>query len=148
MLCEAAMKMPDFRFAAIFLNKKIMRDVMKDYTFNPTTGLLGTAPASQTNTSFNFPGPTPVVSANGTANAIAWAVDTSAYTSSGPSVLHAYNANNLKTELYNTSQNAARDTPDGSAVKFSTPLVMNGKVFMGTSNAVVIYGLLSPKPGQ
>ena len=142
------MQMLGIPFVTIFLNRKIMCDVTKDYTFNPTTGLLGTAPASQTNTSFTFPGPTPVVSANGTTNAIVWAVDTSAYTSSGPSVLHAYNANNLKHELYNASQNAARDTPDGSAVKFSTPLVMNGKVFMGTSNAVVIYGLLSPKPGQ
>ena len=55
-------------------------------------------------TRFGFPGTTPSISANGSANGILWALDNSAYKSSGPAVLYAYNASNLSDELYNSTQ--------------------------------------------
>jgi len=56
-------------------------------------------------------------------------------------VLHAYNATSLN-ELYNSNQNQQRDQ-FGPGNKFITPTIVNGKVFVGTTNGVAVFGLLS-----
>ena len=96
---------------------------------------MATSPSSKSQESFGFPGCVPTISANGTANAVVWILESSG-------ALHAYNASNLATELYNSNQNKSRDAL-GAAVKFSIPTVVNGKVYAGTQNALVVYGLLS-----
>jgi outer membrane protein assembly factor BamB len=97
---------------------------------------LSTTPASQSPTSFTYPGTTPSVSANGKNDAIVWAIE---HTST--SVLHAYNATNLAVELYNSNQAGSRDQ-FGSASHFGTPTIVNGKVYVGTTNSVAAFGLL------
>ena len=101
-----------------------------------STARLAATAASHSATSFGYPGTTPSISANGSANAIVWAVE-----NGSPSVLHAYDASDLTRELYNSSQNAARDSL-GPGNKFITPTVAAGKVFVGTTNSVAKYGLL------
>ena len=76
------------------------------------------------------------VSANGTTNGIVWAVE-----NSSPAVLHAFDATTLQ-ELYNSNQAANSRDHFGNGNKFITPLVVNGKVFVGTPSAVAIFGLL------
>jgi Immunoglobulin domain/PQQ-like domain len=98
---------------------------------------LASAPASRTSTAFPYPGTLPVVSANGTGNAIVWAYD-----NSSTAVLHAYLAGNLATELYNSNQAANGRDNFGSGNKFIVPLVVDGKVFVATTNSVAIFGLL------
>ena len=112
-------------------------DVLKAFTI--TNGVLVATPASQSATSFGFPGCTPTISANGTNNGIAWDIDPTPYLSSGPAVLHAYNATNLAIELYNSSQNLARDNP-GGAVKMTTPVIAGGKVYVGAQYALSVFG--------
>jgi hypothetical protein len=113
-------------------------DVMK--SFKITNGTFNFTPASESSTSFGYHGSTPVISANGTNNAIAWVIQADAYSSAGPAVLHAYNATNLAQELYNSSQNLTRDNP-GAAVKFTVPTVAGGKVYVGTAFALSVFGV-------
>jgi hypothetical protein len=97
-----------------------------------------TAPAgSMSATSFGYPGTTPSISANGTANGIVWAVENSG----GGGVLHAYDATNLGTELYNSNQ-AANNRDHFTDNKFIAPMIANGKVYVGTPNSVAVFGLL------
>jgi hypothetical protein len=112
-------------------------DNLKMFSFDPVAGLLSTTPVSNTGTFFNYPGTTPSISANGAGNGIVWALQTDG----SPATLHAYDATNLSTELYNTKQNAARDNP-GSAVKFTVPTVANGKVYVPAQKQLSVYGLL------
>ncbi len=68
-----------------------------------------------------------------------WDIDPTPYLSSGPAVLHAYNATNVALELYNSSQNLSRDNP-GPAVKMVPPVIAGGKVYVGAQYAVSVYG--------
>jgi outer membrane protein assembly factor BamB len=97
---------------------------------------LVTPAASHSPTPFRYPGTTPSISANGTANGIVWAVEAAT-----PGVLHAYDAANLANELYNSNQ-AAGGRDQFVENKFITPMIANGKVFVGTPDSVVVFGLL------
>jgi hypothetical protein len=104
--------------------------------FSISNARLSTSPSSQTTNTFTYPGTTPTVSANGTSDAIVWAVE-----NSNPAVLHAYDATNLAKELYNSNQAGSRDQ-FGPGNKFITPMVVNGKVFVGTQTGVAEFGLM------
>jgi hypothetical protein len=110
-------------------------DHLKSYTFNPSTGQFTTAPASQSPGTFGFPGSTPSISSQGTMNGIVWATEKG----TGPSVLHAYDATNVGTELWNSA--ASSTDQAGQAVKFTVPTVANGKVYVGTVGEISVYGL-------
>jgi hypothetical protein len=98
---------------------------------------LATAPQSQSATQFTYPGTAPSVSANGSANGIVWA-----HENTSPAVLHAYDATNLAHELYNSNQAAANRDQFGTGNKYITPIIADGKVFVGTGTAVAVFGLL------
>ncbi len=99
---------------------------------------LSTLPHSKSAASFTYPGSTPSVSANGSSNGIVWAIE-----HSDPNdVLHAYMAGNLANELYNSSQAGNQRDQFGSASHFGTPMIVNGKVYVGTTNNVTVFGLL------
>jgi hypothetical protein len=100
--------------------------------------LLKAVAAKSTN-SFGYPGTTPSISANGTANAIVWAAENTA-----PAVLHAYNPLTLA-EIYNTNQAAGGRDQFGNGNKYITPMIANGKVYVGTTKGVGVFGLLSPR---
>lgn len=99
---------------------------------------LSTAPVSVSAAVFEYPGSTPSVSANGTTNGIVWAIE-----HSSPSILHAYNAGSLQQELYNSDEAAGGRDQFGEASHFGTPIIANGKVYVGTTSGVAVFGLLS-----
>jgi fibronectin type 3 domain-containing protein len=107
-------------------------------TFSISNGQMSLTPTSQGPDSYAYPGDTPSISANGANNGIVWATDT------GTSQLRAYNATGFNTELYTSAQAANnRDTLTGSVIKFAVPTVANGEVYVGTSSALNVYGLLT-----
>jgi len=129
--------MPAYFNGAVYFGGEY--DSLKAFTLS--NGRFAAGPASQSGNTYSYPGPTPSVSANGTANGIVWALDNGASSSRGPGVLYAYDAANLSQELYSSAQNAARDQL-GPAVNFTVPTVVNGKVYVGTGNSLAVFGLL------
>jgi hypothetical protein len=103
-------------------------------------GKLATGPKSQSVNKFFYPGATPTITANGTGNAIVWAIDNGASTGT-TAILFAYDATNLGTELYDSTQ-ALNSRDSFTHNKFITPLAVNGQVYAGTPNSVVVFGLL------
>ncbi len=118
--------------------------------FQLSNGLLSTNATSQTSEIYDGRGGTMAVSANGGTNGILWTLqcnDTGEPPPGPPAVpgtLHAYNAANLTNELYNSDQAGSRDTL-GNWWKFTTPIVVNGKVFVSSGGQLTVYGLL-PNP--
>lgn len=98
---------------------------------------LAASPSSQSSIQFAYPGTTPTISSNAATSGIVWAIENGA---AGAGVLHAYDATNLGKELYNSSQAGARDGFNDN--KFVTPMVANGRVYVGTPNSVVVFGPL------
>jgi len=87
------------------------------------------------------------ISANEARNGILWETTGDFTAPSALGTLHAFDATNLSDELWNSSQNAARDSLGGFA-KFVNPAVVNGKVYVATSSgAVVVYGSLCANSG-
>jgi hypothetical protein len=109
-------------------------DTLKAFRISNAT--LATSPLSQSSAHFDYPGTTPSISANGTANGIVWAVE-----NGNTGVLHAYDATNLTRELYNSNQ-AASGRDQFVDNKFITPMVANGRVYVGTPTSVAVFGLL------
>jgi hypothetical protein len=137
---------------------------MKAFSFGPTgPNFLSTSPTSTTASTYayTYPGATTSVSTDGNANAIVWAIDSSAFgttegitRAAGPTILHAFDANDLAKELWNSSQAPGNRDTAGNSVKFTVPTVANGKIYIGTRGnddtlgngttlgEVDVYGLL------
>jgi hypothetical protein len=89
------------------------------------------------------PGATPIVSADGTKDAILWVVSTKEWNEAHmnrPAVLHAYNASDITHELYNSEQKSDRDRAD-MTVRFAIPTIADGHVFIGARGRLDVYGL-------
>lgn len=109
-------------------------DVIKAFQFS--NAKLVTPPTWTTPSAFAYPGATPSVSANNATNGILWAAE-----NSSPAILHAYDTADLH-ELYNSNQAPGGRDQFGSGNKFITPTIADGKVFVGTTNGVGVFGIL------
>jgi hypothetical protein len=115
-------------------------DVLKAYRFN--AGRLASPPTLAPTRSVD-PGATPVVSSDGDRNGIVWAIQTRTWRGADkPAVLHAYDATDVRRELYSSEMNSSRDRA-GTALRFAIPTVAGGRVFVSAKGEVDVYGLLS-----
>ena len=101
--------------------------------FSPVT------PTAQTVKKFTNPA-TPSISydstaANPTLSGIVWTIER---LTSSPSILHAYTTDTLS-EIYRSDTQGTRDTL-GTTGTFTVPTIAAGKVFVVTSNQLVVYG--------
>lgn len=112
-------------------------DVLRDYSLH--SGRLSAEHVGKQK--FRNPGAIPSISANGSQNGIVWVVLTKSYFEHAvPATLQAYDASDVGRLLY-TSDNAGAGEGPGTAVRFTIPIVANGKVYVSTVNAVAVYGL-------
>jgi hypothetical protein len=110
------------------------QDVVKQ--FQLTNGQLSTSPVKMANHVYGYPGANTSVSSNGSTNGILWSIE-----ASGMNVLHAYDATDVSHELYNSNQAGTRDK-FGTAIRFTAPTVINGKVYVAGNSQLAVFGLL------
>ncbi len=122
------------------------KDVFTVWRFNfGGSGKISDAPSSQAAMIFQFSAAAPVISANGNTNGIVWLLDNRAYNLSPPGtqVLYAYDATDLTKLLYTSEQApGGRDRP-GGAVKFTTPIIANARVFAGGVRSLTAWGVVN-----
>lgn len=128
-------------YSPVFWNGKVYfsgtDDVVKAFNFN--NGLLSTTPVMQAATTFTFPGGGLILSANGNTGGILWALEWHVATHLG--TLHAYDAQDLTRELWNSDQSGSRDSA-GVTTRLNVPLEINGKVYVSGKGELIVYGLL------
>jgi hypothetical protein len=107
------------------------------------------------NTSSEFPqgimGTTPFISSYGGTNGIVWAIDhqyplqtaNPNHPTPASAILRAYDASDLSQELYNSETNSSDAA--GYGIKFTSPIVANGKVFIGTASDPIDPSIPTPK---
>ena len=138
-----SIKVKDAYGAAAYWNGHIFftdrSDVTSDFAIE--NGLLV---AKKMTAKMPSPAATPIVSADGTKDAILWVVSTKEWNESHmdrPAVLHAYDARDITHELYNSEQNSERDRADRT-VRFTIPTIADGHIFIGARGKLDVYGLL------
>jgi hypothetical protein len=110
---------------------------IRQFTYAGGTWVPGTDTTQSTQQDTR--GTTPFISANGTSEGILWMVDQGLplQNSAGApttATLRAYDASDLSMgELYDSNQNGDADVP-GYGIKFSSPVVANGKVYISTGH--------------
>jgi hypothetical protein len=110
-------------------------DFIKQYAL--VNGLLTSAPVSQTTVAFNGAGPASTsITSNGNTNAILWAIR---HTSAA---LFAFDPNNLATKFYDSTQALQSRDKMVTVARFVTPTVTKGKVYIGGTSALQVFGLL------
>jgi hypothetical protein len=108
--------------------------------FSLTNGLLSTQPVSQTTNIFNIggSGSVSVTSNSQLHNGILWAM----LHSGAASTLFAFDATNLTTQLYSSKQAKLSRDALGGVAHFTTPTIADGRVYIGGTAALTVYGLL------
>jgi len=113
------------------------RDFLKSYNLSSEGQLSFVAQGS---VFFVNRGASPVVSSSNSSNGIVWElqIDDPSYFGSDV-VLHAYRADDVTQEIYNSTQ-AAGDSP-GRGQNFIVPIVVNSRVYVAARAQLAVYGL-------
>jgi hypothetical protein len=115
-------------------------DVLKDFRLEQ--GRLSDAPKVRGTIRFVDPGATPTVSGNGDRDGIVWLLRSKGWRAQDrPAVLYAVDAANIARQLYSSEQKPARDRA-GLCLRFNSPTVAGGKVYVGAKGELDVYGLL------
>ncbi len=132
-IVSSAQASPLFGSGAFFNNTFYMcsgGDFLRAYPLS--NGQLGASAMGK----FSYTSPcVPIVSSNGGSDGIVWTLDRS-------NTLRAYDANNISNEIYDSAMNPSRDAL-GTYVKYSVPTIINGRVYAGTQNSIVVFGQMS-----
>ncbi len=114
-------------------------DTLKAYAFNSVQQQFNPNWSSSATYQLGGRGATPSLSSNGVVNGLVWII--SDYAAGQHAVLHALDASDVSHEVYSSAFSPSRDGA-GLGVKFSTPTIADGLVFVGAQNELDVYGLL------
>lgn len=136
--------------APVYWNGYVYTAARQDHikAFSLTNGTLSSTWVYESPATYTLTG-VPILSANGSENGIFWLVRNTNNTG-GIMELSAFNVWPNINELYNTQEVSGRDAL-GTAPHFATPVVTNGKVYVGTQTELKVYGLfptLNPSSGN
>jgi hypothetical protein len=106
-------------------------DLLKQFTLS--NGKLNTSPIFGP-VSPPYPGATPSISSNGDAGGIVWWI----LNKVSRVALHAASASNIGDDVYDSG-----DTLNVNGVKFTTPTIANGRVYVGTQTELLVFGILT-----
>jgi hypothetical protein len=112
---------------------------MQAFAYDPAAQQINTTPVSVSSMNLSYPGSSPTLSSNNGSNAILWSLEAAA----DQGIFRAFDANNLSNELYDSEMSPDRDRV-GGGVRFTSPMVANGQVFVGAQGELDIYGEFSP----
>ncbi len=116
------------------------RDYIRAFSING--GVLSTSPtATSTDPVPSSFGTTPSVSSAGLDDGIVWGIQAWPGPPDGNAVLKAWDATSLS-NLYSSNNQFGTDAP-GGYVEFTVPTVAHGKVYVGTTSNIAVYGLLA-----
>jgi hypothetical protein len=123
------------------------KDQVKGWIFNAGgKGLLSTSPTLASTMTFRLYSSNPVISSNVDKDGVLWILDNSAgFRGTGRQVLYALDAARLGKVLYTSDQADGGRDAGGPAVKFTVPIVVNGKVYAGGGGVVTAWGLSPAK---
>jgi len=116
-------------------------DKFKAFQF--TNARLDTMPFSESTNVFGFPSTIPSLSANGTSAAIIWAAQR-VPDGQFEGKLYAYDPNDLSHQFYNSTTAANGRDGFGVGAKFAVPTIANGKVYVGATGNLAVFGLFNP----
>jgi outer membrane protein assembly factor BamB len=102
-------------------------DVLKQFTLDGNTGMLSTTPVHQGAFGYGWPGSQSMISSNGDANGIIWTFDNIG------KMLRADDASDVSQSLY------VSPAINTGYVKWVTPMVINGHVYIGGQGTVVAF---------
>ncbi len=115
----------------------VQLEPLKSFQF--ANALLDPVPSATSPTTYVWPGSTPTISANGILNGIVW---TAEFTPTA--LLHAYDADDVSNEIYNSSQASGGRDEFGAGFKFIVPTVANAKVYVASQDRIGVFGLFNP----
>ncbi len=112
--------------------------------FSISNAHINAHPVSESKARYEFPGSTPEISSDGVRNAIVWTYDREG------NCIIAYSAASLRTVLFNsrrgTGRNGISNALTGRQADLNTtPTVVDGHVYVSTSDALNVYGPLVAK---
>jgi hypothetical protein len=112
--------------------------VLKDFALQQ--GRISASPVHQGTFRFKDPGASTVISADSSKDGVVWVVPTKRWNEHiREAILQTYDAADASHQLLSL--------PCGSALRFTTPLIAEGRMHVGTRGGILVFGLLKP-PGR
>jgi len=128
------------RGASTYVYVQGTNDVLQCYEATRSGWMPGPVSSAANPERYSRMGLTVSAAGNDQSSGIVWQITGNPHDTSIPGTLRAYDASNLSNELWDSDMNG--DDSLGPIMKFVSPTVANGRVYVPTfGNVIMVYGL-------